>query len=209
VPTNYFKSVLREARKATWDLVFADRPVTVIIATGVTCLAIYMHRQFGGQSSGQTIDALVSIGFGLAAYGLIFALVFFAHFCYFTPKHMLQKATQALAVAKSKKEREQIRSHLCGLQLGIEDRIKVLHNMTPVEVLLFDNNTNATTVNDNFVDDAFKYVTDNVGLSHGGIFLMDSGLPHAATNSKYGKHLEYLLNRAFRLKQIIDEYKID
>jgi hypothetical protein len=116
VRADYFKKVFCEARKETWDWVFADRPFTVIIATGVACFAIYLQRRFGGQSSPQMIDALVSIAYGLIAYAVVFILIFGAHFFYLTPKRMLEEGEGKLRLAEDR---------IAALQQARQPRIKV------------------------------------------------------------------------------------
>jgi hypothetical protein len=63
------------------------------------------------------------------------------------------------------------------------------------------------------IDGILEYLMQNVGASQGGIFLMDAGLPESPVaivdSIKHQKHLQYLKNRALRLKQIIDEYRTD
>jgi len=88
----YFKRILCKAVSSTWDAVFANRPITIILGVIGACLAIYLHRRYGGQSSEQMNDALVSIAFGLIAYGVMFAVVFLAHFFYLIPKRMVHDA---------------------------------------------------------------------------------------------------------------------
>jgi hypothetical protein len=211
--SSHFREVLRASISETWDAVFANHPKTVILTIAGTCLAIYLTRRYGGQSSEQMKDALISVGFGLVAYGIVFAVVFLANFCYFTPKRIIQEQQTLLSVARSKKEREEIRAKLGGFQLEIEDRVKAMENMQPTDVVTFENNLNATTVDGYFIDGILKYVMQNVGASYGAEFLMDAGLPDrphvSGHNIKYQKHLRHLRNRALRLKQIIEQYRID
>lgn len=197
----------------TWDAVFVNRPKTVILTIAGACLAIYLARRYGWQSSDQMKDAFISIAFGLIAYGIVFVCAFTANFCYLVPKKLYVRDQQLKASAKSKKEREDIRAKLCGFQLEIEERIKAMKTMNPIDLITFENNLNATTMDTRFLDGVLNYLMKNVGGSHGGIFLMDAGLPEPSVTvlgiDKHGQHLQNLRNRAIRLKQIIDEYRID
>jgi hypothetical protein len=210
---NHFKSVFKTATRETWDLAVANHPFTVLAAFAAACLAIYFGRKFGGQSASQMNDGLISLGYGIAAYIVVFVLFFLAHFCYLTPKHMLQEATRSLAVAKSKKEREKIRTKLGEFQLEIEDRARAMKTLGPIDIVTFDQNLNATSENDQFLEEVLRYIMQNVGTAYGAMFLSDAGLPERPIsitgNRKHHEHLQYLDHRALRLNQIVNEYKTD
>jgi hypothetical protein len=210
---SYKREVSRESISETWDAVFANRPKTVILAVIGACLAIYLARRYGWQSIDQMKDAFISVVFGLIAYGIVFVCVFAANFCYFVPKKLYVRDQQLKASAKSKKERENIRAKLGGFQLEIEERARSIKNLNPLDIVTFDKNLNATTMDDQFMEGVLKYIMQNVGAAYGAIFLMEAGLPERPIsvigNSNHQQHLQYLQNRALRLKQIIDEYKAD
>jgi len=84
----YCSVITRKARKEAWDVVFANRPLTVLLGFLGTCIAVYFGRRTGVQSPDQMRDAAISFVFGLIAMGLIYALSFLVHFLYYTPKHI-------------------------------------------------------------------------------------------------------------------------
>jgi FtsZ-binding cell division protein ZapB len=168
-------------------------------------------------------------GVRVSGWWLVVALLFAGTFAAWKEQHLdaqqeaakakqdhdaLTRETEQLrAHAKSKQKREEIRAKLGGFQLDIEDRVRDLKNMKPEEVVTFGNNLNATKINDDFINEILEYVMKNVGASYGAEFLMDAGLPDRTLvlghNLKYQQHLYYLRCRAFRLKQIIEQYRID
>jgi hypothetical protein len=203
--TRYLRTLLSEALSATWEAVFANRPRTVILTIAGACLAIYLQRRYGGQSSEQTKDAFLSIAFGLLAYAVLFVCVFLTHFCYLTPKRRFAESEKLEIVTRSKQQREAIRNQLYTYLFGLEDRLEHLRRMDAKDVLIFDLYSPPRD-DRQFIDEILDYLNKNMGLSYAREFLSSTGLNQAPNQSAYSKQVEMLNNRATRLKSIIDKY---
>ncbi|MEY2518547.1 MAG: hypothetical protein QOF24_306 [Verrucomicrobiota bacterium] len=100
---SYFSRTALRAINETWSLVFANHPWTVCVGVTIAGLAIFLQRSYGGQSTQQMKEALVSAAWVIVAYGAVFVFTFLFHFLYLSPKHQLTDVENRLVEAEKQK----------------------------------------------------------------------------------------------------------
>jgi hypothetical protein len=202
----YFKWLVRESRSRAWDIVFADRPVTVILAWAVACFAVYLQRRLTHESSDQVREALISIGCCLIAYGVAFVLIFCAQFCYFTPKRLVKNLKTELTTTQLIQDRVKIRNRLSAYLHQIEESIADLRGYHAVMVVTFDEKDKEQKLK--LVGEIADYMTQNWGLSYAAEFMSNTGfVSNAQPRDEHQKTVEILEWRAEHLKELVARYK--
>ena len=202
----YFKRLVSESRNRAWNIVFADRPVTVILAWSVTCLTIFLQRRFTHASSDQVRDALMSVGFGLITYGFVFGLTFLFQFCYFAPKQMVKSLEAQRAASQSEQDSIKARDRLSAYLHQIEESIANLRSYHTVEALIFDEKDKEQKLG--LIGEIADYITQNWGFSDAAEFMSDTGfVSNAKPIDHYEKTVEVLQWRAKQLKELLIRYK--
>jgi len=84
----YFRKLLVQAARETWQLVTAVPGWTFVIALAVAVLTIYLQRHFGSMSDNQMKEAIMSLVYGLGSVLIAYCLAFLFHLLVLTPKHL-------------------------------------------------------------------------------------------------------------------------
>jgi len=109
------------------------------------------------------------------------------------------------AQADGKQSRENIRRQLYSYLLDLEDRITTLQKLDANAIAMFEMTPAEIDGDQKQIDKIFHYITDNISLSVAGDFLSSTGLNRTrGITLKLDEHIEFLTNRAIRLKRIAD-----
>jgi hypothetical protein len=100
---SYLHEITSGAWSQTWDFLVGSKPRTVLFTILVPAGAIWIQRQYMGQSSIQMKDAIYSLGAGVVALGIFYFAIFAVHCCYITPKRAWIELSNKL---KGKSHRE-------------------------------------------------------------------------------------------------------
>jgi len=101
---------------------------------------------------------------------------------------------------------EKIRCQLYEYLLGLEDRIAKLQKLDATAIAMFEMTPSEISDDDKRIDEIFDYINANISLSVAGDFFSNTGLSRTrGVTLKLDEHIEFLTNRATRLKRIADD----
>jgi hypothetical protein len=169
------------------------------VAGAAIAVAVWFSPDWAHQHISERMNAVV-LGLIPLAAG---ASVFF--FRWFISPYPIYKKLRAKIDAKQ--SRENIRRELYSYLLDLESRITDLRRLDAPAVAMFGMTPAETDKDNKRIDEIFKYITENISLSAAGEFLSSTGLnrnPRGITWGKLDDHVEFLTNRAIRLKRIVD-----
>ncbi len=123
---------------------------------------------------------------------------------WFVSPYAIYKRLRAQVAAKQ--SRENIRRQLYSYLLDLEDRIAKLQKLDATAIAMFEMRPSEISDDGKRIDEIFHYITDNISLSVAGDFFSNTGLPRTrGITLKLDEHIEFLTNRAIRLKRIADD----